>query len=352
MKSLIFILAVFAAKPLLPAQAAMLPEDDRIFVTESSLDLKKHGVSAQKAEKGKRNRDSSIIFVVRMPASWNPEESLKAKKENRSAVRGVIAYCPGHNTEEELVSEMKKQAGYHHLVKLADKYNMALVSWSNFGHYDNSKNFDEISREEQRKMSQNMDARAAEWERGFKRILKNWNIPQGDAMVYGVSGGAQTAHRIVMRKPQYFSGIYIHVNSSYEAPSKAASKVLWFISTGELEYGYASAERFYIAALDSGYCAIFKAAENLGHATNDQTKAMCSAFFEYLIHFIPDATDPKWTPPPVDKFEMMRYPAYIGDYLNHVAYPPEKAQKLIPKKHMVALPTKQIAQSWGTIIDL
>lgn len=101
-----------------------------------------------------------------------------------------------------------------------------------------------------------------------------------------------------------------------------------------------------------GYSVIFKAGENLGHATNAQINALSLEFFKYMITFIPDPTNPNWKTPPVDKFYLMRHPIYVGDYLNNVAYPIENAVKHVSaRKYMVALPTKSIATAWGNIIE-
>jgi hypothetical protein len=47
----------------------------------------------------------------------------------------------------------------------------------------------------------------------------------------------------------------------------------------------------------------------------------------------------------------MRYPTYIGDYLNAEAFKREVAPKYIDPKVMVALPTKEIAEAWGTVLN-
>ena len=104
--------------------------------------------------------------------------------------------------------------------------------------------------------------------------------------------------------------------------------------------------------IDMGYAVIFKAGENLGHATNSQINTLSLEFFRYMITFMPDPTNPDWLPPPVDKFYLMRHPIYVGDYLNNVVYPIECAVKNVSnRKYMVALPTKPIAQAWGNVIE-
>ena len=75
-------------------------------------------------------------------------------------------------------------------------------------------------------------------------------------------------------------------------------------------------------------------------------------FFSYLLTFIPDPTDPNWKAPPVDQYYMLRHPAYVGDYLNQVAYPLEDAAKYVGgRKYMVTLPTKALASAWGSIME-
>jgi len=171
-------------------------------------------------------------------------------------------------------------------------------------------------------------------------------------MLYGFSGGAQIAHRIALRKPDYFSGIHIHVNSSYDTPTPKAKNLVWLVTTGELEYGYPAATRFYQKMIDLGYAVIFKAGENLGHSTNAQINNLSLEFFKYMINFVPDPSNPEWKSPPIDKFYLLRHPIYIGDYLNQVAYPVDKAlSNVADRKYMVTLPTKPLAEAWGTIIE-
>lgn len=69
------------------------------------------------------------------------------------------------------------------------------------------------------------------------------------------------------------------------------------------------------------------------------------------MKFLPDASDPDWRPPPVDQFYLMRYPTYIGDYLNGEAFKREVAPNYMAPEVMVALPTKDIAEAWGTVLD-
>ena len=103
---------------------------------------------------------------------------------------------------------------------------------------------------------------------------------------------------------------------------------------------------------DRGRAVIFKAGENLGHATNAQIDNLSLEFFKYLINFVPDASNPNWVAPPIDKFYLLRHPIYVGDYLNQVAYPVESAVgNVADRKYMVSLPTKPLAKAWGTIIE-
>lgn len=330
----------------------VLPEEKRIFVYSQSTDKK---TQAAKADKSKENKLEEIFYVVRMPSSWNEAKDAEARKKKSFSVRGVLAVCTWHREEESLrniVSGTDNRDHYEYFVKFADENNLALISWSNFGGYNISVSADEMTKEQSKYWDKVFSDRLSEWERGFKRVLHKYNLPKNSIMISAVSGGAQIAHRIAFRKPQYFSGIHIHVNSSYDTPTASAKNMLWLVTTGELEYGYPAAERFYKKMLDLDYCVMFKAGENLGHARNKQIIDLGLEFFRYLLTFVPDPSDPNWKAPPVDKFYMVKHPIYIGDYLNQVAYPTETALKHVAdRKYMVPLPTKPMAERWGTIIE-
>ncbi len=327
-----------------------IPENERMFIMTQSTDAK---TQAAKADWKKHTKLEEIPFVVRMPSAWTIAKNEQAADSRKPCVRGVLAIC----TWEKELPNLKKnlsiqESHYKHLIRFADENNLAVITWANFGGYLVSTSTDELPEVRMRNYDIMFNDRLADWEKGFKRVLNKYLLPKNAIMMYGFSGGAQIAHRIALRKPQYFSGIHIHINSSYDIPTPKGKDVLWLVTTGELEYGYQAATRFYQKMIDLGYRVIFKAGENLGHAMNQPIKDLSMEFFKYLITFVPDPSDPNWKAPPVDKFYLMSHPIYVGDYLNQVAYPTDKAAKYVAsKKYMVALPTKPIATAWGTIIE-
>ncbi|MDY6069718.1 MAG: hypothetical protein SPI34_08370 [Opitutales bacterium] len=129
-----------------------------------------------------------------------------------------------------------------------------MIMWSNFGVYSPSINTDEMDARQLKDYEFIFNDRLSEWERGFKRVMSKF-------MLYGFSGGAQIAHRMAMRKPQYFSGIHIHVNSGY-TPSANAKGIVWLATAVEIEYGYSEAKWFYERMIDLGCAVIFKAGKN------------------------------------------------------------------------------------------
>lgn len=328
---------------------SQIPEADRIFSYKLSTDKNR---PQNKNNPLKKDKLEEIFYFVRMPVSWTPAKDKVFLKKNIPAVRGVLILCTWGQTESYIKETISSDGKFLHLVDFADQNNLALVTWSNFRGYSPSTSNDEMSKKQQAMQDALFEERLNEWERGFRLFFKRHNLPLENVLIYGFSGGAQMAHRIALRKPQYFSGIHIHVNSSYDVPTSKGKNIVWLVTTGELEYGYSSAQRFYKTMLDLGYSVIFKAGENLGHSTNPQINALSVEFFSYLLTFLPDYSNPDWTPPPVDKFYLIKYPAYIGDYLNQVVYPTEKASANIPSRHyMTPLPTKSIAKKWGTVLE-
>lgn len=327
-----------------------LPESERIFSTVQRTDAK---TQAAKSDWRKQTKLGEITYLLRMPDSWTKERDEAARRSKIPSVRGILAICTWENNTENLRKNVSiSESNYRHLIKFADDNNLAVLTWQNFGGYLISTSSDEMTKTQRRDTEFMFNDRLAEWERGFRKVLKKYNLPSNTTLAYGFSGGAQMIHRIALRKPQYFSGIHIHVNSSYDIPTPNAKNIVWLVTTGELEYGYAASTRFYQKMLDLGYCVIFKAGENIGHETNEQIENLSVEFFKYMANFLPDPTNPNWKVPPIDKYYLLRHPTYIGDYLNQVAFPAETAVKQVgDRKYMVALPTKPIAQAWGPIME-
>jgi pimeloyl-ACP methyl ester carboxylesterase len=331
-----------------------------LFFTLSSLLLFGDGKSEEKKpqffthkEPGRLTGKDEITFVLRMPKGWSGELEKTFSGTPKPSVRGVLAICnyadAPHAARNAL--EEGKPGSILPLIRFADDNNLAMISWTNIRGYSTSVSGDELSDKEYKEYDRAFGERVREWRRGFERMADRFHLPKTNVLLYGHSGGGQVAHRLAMRVPEYFFAIHIHINSSYDIPTAEGKRVLWLVTTGTREYGYPAAQRFYRDALGKGYHMIFRAEENLGHHGSPATTSLGLAFFEFCMKFIPDAQDPNWQKPPEDVFYFMRYPTHIGDYFNHIAFPREQAKGNVERQWMVALPTREIAEKWGMVIE-
>ena len=294
---------------------------------------------------------SDITYYVRLPKGRPDENVGRASSRREVSVRGVLALVTWGTQPEDVRQNVAEAGRFKSYVKFADKHNLALIIWTNFKGYKTAVSGDVMDADRLKAYEKSYSQRAREWKNGYKRLCRRYSLPEKNLMIYGMSGGGQMAHRLALQEPDYFFAVHIHVNSSYDAIRRDGEQILWLVTTGTREYGYPAGVRFYREALSRGYNMIFRAEENLRHAGSAETERTSLAFFEYCIKFLPDASNPKWRPPPVDQFYLMKYPTYIGDYLNSEAFTREVAPKYMEPEVMVALPNKDIAEAWGTVLD-
>lgn len=281
-------------------------------------------------------QDSWIHFGIKMPPGW----------KDGDAIRGVLCICTWKNTSDGVLGNLR---GGNPLLQWAAKNQFALLSWSQLGFFTTGLSNDEMNAKQDAAWSRRFDIAATKWEYAIQELIKKYKLPNRDFLIDGISNGAQTAHRLALRKPHYFSGIHIHVNSSYDNPTKEGKDMAWLVTTGELEYGYEASQRFYYNALELGYPIIYKAGENLGHSGSPEISRLTVAFFDYLLPFLPDhrEKDPKFKG---DPYLLMRRPLYIGDWLNQQAVPFER-RHLIQGRYQTALPTREVAVAWGPLFE-
>lgn len=281
-------------------------------------------------------QDSWIHFALKMPPGWKEGD----------AIRGVMCICTWKNTPDGVMGNLR---GGTPLIQWAAKNKYALLSWSTLGFFTIGLSNDEMNEKQDAEWSKRFDIAARKWEYSIQELTKKYKLPDRNFLIDGISNGAQTAHRLVLRKPQYFAGIHIHVNSSYDNPSPEGKSMAWLVTTGEREYGYPASQRFYYSALELGYPVIYKAGENLGHAGSPEIDRLTVAFFDYLLPYLPDYREksPMFNG---DPHKLMRQPRYIGDWLNQQAVPFEK-RHLIQGRYQTALPTREVAAAWGPLIE-
>ena len=280
-------------------------------------------------------KDSCINFALRFPPGH----------KNGDAVRGVLCICTWKDTPDGVMGNLRSGP----LVNWAQKNGFVLLSWSRLKFYTTGASNDEMDDKVDREWSRQFDIAARKWEYAIQELERKYKLPGKDFLIDGISGGAQTAHRLALRMPDYFAGIHIHVNSSYDELTPGGKNIAWLVTTGEREFGYKASQRFYFGALELGYPVIYKAGEGLGHSGSPEIDKLTVAFFDYLLPFLPDhrEKDPQFKG---DPYKLMRQPRYIGDWLNQQAVPFEK-HHLIQGRYQTALPTREVAIAWGPLIE-
>lgn len=273
-------------------------------------------------------------------------------------VKGVLAMCLLANNVDEIrrklqgLGEGQEMKG---LIGFAEKHKLAILCWGSTQLWDPRKNTDEQTRAVNREMDNSFDDVARAWERGVLELASKYGIPERNFMLSGTSGAAQWAHRLALRKPAYFLAVHVHIPSSFDEPTPEANKVLWLLTTGELEGGYERAKRFYAHCRELGYPIVFKAIMGIGHSGSPIADKLGLEFFEYALSIreqraefdkqqndafalFEKSADGPWP-------EGFRNPPFYGDMVNQECFPADKVD-MIPVPFRVPLPTKAVAGAW------
>jgi len=308
-----------------------------LSVISISLLISHVGYSQVIYEFKSKTKDKNEIkeFFVRKPKGMESEEA---------PVNGVICYSSFSSSREKILNYLSTKSDF------ADKHGLAIISWTRakFGH-DKKSSFEDLKSSQRRHIDKAFEPSLRSWKRSIPQLVRKYNLPKENYLMFGISGGAQWAHRFAMREPHYFAAVHIAIGSTFNKPTARSKDILWLITTGELEVGYQYARSFYNECKRLDYIIAFKASENVGHKHTSEAEDLGAAFFTYALKKIKES---KHDPMRVKKNFRAEYKnaTYYADYINQIVVPKAK-RSLIQAPFSVNIQTKEIAQAWGYIVE-
>ncbi len=323
--------------------------------------------SAKKVER-KRVMDKVVEHVVKTNNPRHPQITLFLRPpkgvDDWKDVQGVLALvvlAPGVEDIRRQMQAVEIAGDDAGTFAFANKHKLAILAWGSRGIWDARRNYDEFSRQEARELDKNFDLVANAWEQGVQYFHKEYGLPTNNFLMRGSSGAAQWAKRLCLRKPDYFLAIHIHIPSSFDKPTPEAAKVLWCLTTGELESGYERSLRFFVECRRLGYPILYKAIPGLGHASHPQSTALGNAFLEFAMSL--KAQREEYDRQKADTFrktvsrdlvegqdvppwpKIFAHPPFYGDIVNQEIFSSDQMD-MIPVGFRMPLPTKQLVDIW------
>jgi hypothetical protein len=316
-------------------QLVQLPVN-RPTVIEKEIDLSSRGLS-------------NLQFYLRIPSG----------QTDLSKVDGVLAYCTWATSRDALLQQLTFDTNQPierlkwsaiQMLRFASQHNLAVLTWSTPGKWDVSRNMDELSASERQAVDREFSIYATAWDRAVSEFCRDYHMPEKNYLLYGMSRGAQWAHRLLLKKPERFLAVNIHVNSTYDIPNPKGLDCLWLITTGKNDYGYkgGGAQWFYGEALKMNYPIILKVAEGLGHETRKDVENLRDAFFEHALTIKQQRERQPNEPIDLAKLWAARNAKFIGDFESQRMVPVER-QDEIPAECRVYLFTEEIAKAWNAV---
>ena len=300
-------------------------------------------------------REPQITFFVRLPPGIT----------DGSQVQGVMALCIlAHDTNEilaELIGgKIKNGTAADPLIDFADKHNLAVLAWGSLRMWDPTQNYESLDADAKKAYDENFDEVAQSWKDGVQKLCKQFNLPDHDFLMWGSSGAGQFALRLGVRIPEMFLAVHAHIPSSFDQPTPDGKKVLWLLTTGELEGGYGRSLDYYKECRAIGYPMIYKAIIGLGHTDSRLATNLGLIFFDYalsmkaqrdaidnaLIQLAAEGKTSKLSTATQPWPTAYRQPPFVGDIVNQAIYSANQVDKA-PADYRVALPTKDIADAWN-----
>ena len=293
-----------------------------------------------------------MTFYIRYPKGLSPKDK----------VQGVFAYVTYLTEKKNLEAWVKRPSSDDANFQFADQHKLVIVTWTTATMYSISNSFtDTDDPNEDRDPGNSMEQCFRTWKMGMDQLCRDYNLPENGYLIYGYSRGAQWAHRIVLRSPEKFLAVHIHINSSYAEPTPEASHCLWLLTTGELEHGSAASRIFFHKAQALNYPILLRIYPGKGHEVFPEEVTLGLKFFEYALKLRDQqlkavaakqvdsvSVDAENQPFVLDDSLLggFRNPPYYGDMLNGDVYPATQVS-MLPESQRVGTPNLDIAKVWG-----
>lgn len=263
-------------------------------MTESSNPLIEHRVSNSTQEQPR------ISLFLLLPENKKP--------------KGLLAVCLLANSLESIKKNLLnpgKGGEMYEIKEFARKHDLAILSWGAKSMWNRNKNWTEQTASEYKNYDKKFDSVSAAWIRGVNSLCEENNIPLNNFLLWGTSGAAQYAMRLALRHPEKFLAVAVHIPSSFDKPTQDGNKILWCLTTGELESGYKRSLSFYneCCGPEYNYLMLYKAIIGLGHKSSNISTKIRIAFFEYALKMLHHHEKNTWK-------NLFRETFYYGDIVN------------------------------------
>jgi len=289
--------------------------------------------------------DDIVEYKVETQAQGIPEFTLLLQRPDKSLVRGVVCLSVLGSSVADIRSRIEERKVYRHLIEWASARNCALIVWGSRTIWDPHRNWDEQDRKVFRTQDARFDALAAAWDRGVQALAKKYALPTSGYLMYGVSGAGQFALRLALRKPGRFLAVHAHVASSFDKPTASGKDVLWCVTTGENEAGYARSRAFFAEARERNYPLVYKAYPGLGHVCTPLADDLGLACFDYAVSEWEKVRTSKAKDPRPDWQRLFAEAPYVADVVNQLVARRENENRL-PRAFRMPLPTGALVNAW------
>ena len=257
-----------------------------------------------------------------------------------------MAVCLLANSLESIKKNLLnpgKGGEMYEIKEFARKHNLAILSWGAKSMWNRNNNWTEQTASEYKNYDKKFDSVSAAWIRGVNSLCEKNNIPLNNFLLWGTSGAAQYAMRLALRHPDKFLAVAVHIPSSFDKPTPEGNKILWCLTTGELESGYERSLEFYEECVHRyNYPIIYKAIRGLGHRSHQLSTKLRLSAMDFALRNKPDFKNgEKWD----DKLSIR---CCYGDVINQkIVY----NVKTLPKLTYTKIPTEDIKEIWTSDIE-
>ena len=272
-----------------------------------------------------------------------------------SEAKGVLAICVLAHTIVDVkrkLQEADKKDELSAVFDFAEKHKLAIICWGAHSLWNPRANWDELSRDDYRKMNAIFNDVARAWGKGVLSLARKYGLPTKNYLLLGNSASAQYAARLAMRQPQFFLAVHVHIPSSFDKPTVRAKNILWCLTTGEEEAGYDRSLKFLEECQKLGYPIIYKAIPQLGHASHPAATHLGLVFFEYALALNEQRSAQNVKRNIVadhlasNSLATFQTPHYWGDIFRQQVYSANIPTEELPPAVLVPLPTEAIAKAW------